>query len=479
MADAFSRGAELYRDVADTNPPLIVLLNLPPVWASHISGWPVVWCFRAWVSALSLVSLTAASCLIESGWADTPVLVRRTLVTVLVFALFPLVGGDFGQREHLALILSLPWLLLSVGRFAGAQYTTATGLVVGVCAGVGLSLKPQLFAALILVEAGYTIRRPACKPWRRPETLGVASVIVMYVVGTVLFLPSFWVTFATVRTLYPRLNPPLSYVIRVADLPVWASAAAVFALVRVRSSDAARLGAVLLIGFGFLVAAVGQLKGWTYHFYPARSVLWLFTSATLLAATLDPRLAERQKGLSSLVARLIVVGLLAASAHYAFEARRSPAADEVTPLLDLVKREARNRPMFLMSTALVYPAFPLVIYAGAGWSSRHNSLWFLRAEYADEFNAGFGEVAFRRPAQMPALERRLFNEVIDDLCRTPPALLIVETPMRRRPHGSSRLDFLAYYSQSARFSRLFAHYAESARVRNFTIFKAGERRACD
>jgi hypothetical protein len=275
------------------------------------------------------------------------------------------------------------------------------------------------------------------------------------------------------------LDPPLPYVMRVADLPLWASAVAAFALVRLRPSDTARLGAVLLIGFGFLIAAIAQLKGWTYHLYPARSVLWFFTSAILLAATLDPRLAQRQRDLSRLVSSLLVVWLFVASAHYAVEARRSSAADDVTPLLDAVQREARNRPIFLMSTALVYPAFPLVIYAGAGWSSRHNSLWFLRAQYADELDVGSGEVAFRNPAQMAALEWRFFNEVIDDLCRTPPALLIVETPRRRRPHGGSRFDFLAYYSQSARFSRLFEHYAESTRVRDFTVFKAGERRGCD
>ena len=46
MADAFREGAELYRDVADTNPPLIVFLSLfrtPPAAASSGTTLPGAW----------------------------------------------------------------------------------------------------------------------------------------------------------------------------------------------------------------------------------------------------------------------------------------------------------------------------------------------------------------------------------------------------------------------------------------------------
>src|SRR5207344_644954 len=36
MADALRGGSVLYRDVADTNPPLIVFLSLPPIWLAAL-----------------------------------------------------------------------------------------------------------------------------------------------------------------------------------------------------------------------------------------------------------------------------------------------------------------------------------------------------------------------------------------------------------------------------------------------------------
>ena len=78
----------------------------------------------------------------------------------------------------------------------------------------------------------------------------------------------------------------------------------------------------------------------------------------------------------------------------------------------------------------------------------------------------------------PALERAFYEEIIGDLCRTPPRLLLVEVAAPQSPAGRRALDLLSYYRQDARFERLFRAYDEVAVVAPFTVYKAARPLAC-
>jgi hypothetical protein len=60
--------------------------------------------------------------------------------------------------------------------------------------------------------------------------------------------------------------------------------------------------------------------------------------------------------------------------------------------------------------------------------------------------------------ELSPLEQRQYDEVIEDLRLQPPALLIVETSVRKQAFGDSDFRFLRYFLRDPRFARLFRDY---------------------
>jgi len=122
-------GAHLYRDVIEYAPPLIFLLGLPIEAIAHVTGWP------EWpLVIIAVIGLCAASL----------TLVRRLLpfdglgVTTLVGAVVMMLASaarEFGQPEHLVVILLLPFIVWCARQATGDDLQSSRGVRLGV--GVG------------------------------------------------------------------------------------------------------------------------------------------------------------------------------------------------------------------------------------------------------------------------------------------------------------------------------------------------------
>src|SRR6185369_12094091 len=94
--------------VIDTNPPLIVFLTAIPVAVARLVpvGDPAL--FKAFVFALALLSIGLASLAIARVW--TAPFARLLVTAVFAYAVVVEIGPDFGQREHLLVILAGPYV---------------------------------------------------------------------------------------------------------------------------------------------------------------------------------------------------------------------------------------------------------------------------------------------------------------------------------------------------------------------------------
>jgi hypothetical protein len=91
-------------------------------------------------------------------------------------------------------------------------------------------------------------------------------------------------------------------------------------------------------------------------------------------------------------------------------------------------------------------------------------MWFLPGLYADQDRHGGPPLEPHAAGAMSATERVFFEQVEEDLCRTPPRLLVVEEPLALAPAGRRGIDFLRYYGQSPRLARLFSGYESGGRI---------------
>lgn len=253
VAKRVADGQALYHDILEVNPPLIVWMLLPFARLTH--PLPAFLGIVVLIMAASSVATTRA---LGGSWT------LPALLTILLIV--PI--GWFGQREHLAIALILPWLVSTLNA-EGARWPF------GIPAGLGFALKPHLLLAFLLIVL---LRRRV-----DPGTRAAVVTLVIYVMAVAVLAPGYA---SLARSLggdywaYQRVGlPELLWKNPCAWLAAVGPAA--WLLVRPGTTDRTHGDGLTLATLGFLAGAVVQSKGWNYHYAPAisTSLLLLYLSA--------------------------------------------------------------------------------------------------------------------------------------------------------------------------------------------------------
>jgi hypothetical protein len=202
-------GARLYVDIMEFNPPLIIYLNLPVVATSRILGVSPQILFPIFVFALALWSLGLCHRLRSCRPAGLDQVALLVLATVLLV----LVGGMFGQREHLLLILILPYAFAAAIISDGGKVPRALGLGTGVMAGIGFALKPYFLPAFLAVEIYLACRRGPWV-WCRAQALAVWACFSGYAAAVLVLTPEYLPFVWSIRDNYGELPSVRESVLR-------------------------------------------------------------------------------------------------------------------------------------------------------------------------------------------------------------------------------------------------------------------------
>ena len=472
VAREWMEGATLYRDVVDTNPPLIIWLSAPPAALAEIARWGAPALFKGYVVIIAALALAAVRGIVRRAWPDLefPVLVGAA------FLCLPFAKEDFGQREHLAVLLSLPYVIASV---AGTDVLSRRGaFAIGVVGGLGFAIKPYFFAAWAAVEI-VALTTMGWRALRRPAFVAAVVTILTYVLAVVTLMPQYLEVIERVRHVYGALNAPGALLLRLREVQLWILAVAVIAGFRWQGAQRITF-ALFAAGSGYLFAGLVQMKGWAYQLYPARIFLLLFLIVTLAALLRRvPEVFSVLRGGQHGVAAVFALSLMAASARYALEARNPVSDDFVTPMIRAIKSYAPDGPVALLAMRThLYPAFPAINYTRAEWSLRYNALFFLPGLYEEQNKRSGGPLDPRRPGDMTLLESQFFEEVIEDLCTRPPRLLVIDRPPASAAAGRRALDLRAYYAQSPRAQQLLEGYRTVEEAGPYLFLIPGRTLSC-
>lgn len=466
--------------MVEINPPLIIGLNTVPVALARALGLSPITVYRL----LFALALSAALLL-------TAVLVRRVLpeprprhafLLVLGFVLFPLAGQDFGQREHLLLAFTLPYVLLAVGRASGSQVRRRTAAVIGLMAGLGLALKPHFLPLWAGLEL-YLLSR--ARQWTSPlrlESIVAVAVLVAYGGFVLLAFPEYVRLVSFVGAAYSHfLYEPFGRLLLSGPGALVALFALLTYLALRRQARHPELWHVLAIATAaFLVGGAAQQKGLSYHFYPS------FASGLLLLATI---VVDAIQDLSSLAGRLyrvvasavvvtsVVVVLLADVRHVVGSRFGRHSNDSYPELVEFVRARAAGERIFVFSYH-IGSAFPLVNYSGTSLASRFPQLWILAAVYLDELHAD-RPMRYRTPGEMGPVERYMYDAVRADLeVNRPKLLLVLRNARDDQVNGLRRLDYIAYFGRDPRVRRIFNRYQSVGVTGEFAVYERmaeGER----
>ena len=153
-------GARLYRDMIDVNVPTVYWVMAAPVWIAQRLGLPSTLVFNLFALALAALSTAAVLCLAARALPRESFVPDAAAGALLIWCA-ALVGHDFGQREHLATMLLAPY---AIARAAGREVGSGVRILIGLCAGIGLALKPHFAFIVLGMEGALLLRRG--RAWR-------------------------------------------------------------------------------------------------------------------------------------------------------------------------------------------------------------------------------------------------------------------------------------------------------------------------
>lgn len=448
----FLDGGRLYQDVfVDINPPLGIYLTVPPVALARLTGLFAVDVFVVYFYALIALSLAATWWLLRASPA-LPVTLRRGLVFAAALILTVSPADQFGQREHFLVVLALPYLVLLALRADGARCAWPLAAFVGAAAALGFALKPHYILVPLGLEIYLLAARRRPRLLVRPEALALAATGVLYAASVLAFTPDY--PFRIARYALEVYNDAYRN-------PLWINLfrgetlllplACLIQLSTRRSQKHPLPGDVFLTAStAFFVAYVAQMKGWDYHLYPAATCMTLGYAALFLNG-----LESFRGGASAtrpgpvLVLALLVAAIVPVAGDAWRGGYRNAFMDMMMPH---VERHAAGGSIAIL-TSNVWPGFPMVNYAGVGWSSRFPTLWLLPGALRRRQGA-----EGRANPLLDEIERYTRDAVVEDFTRRPPALVIVDNREQKSYFGGLEFDYVEYFLQDPRFASLWAEY---------------------
>ncbi len=462
-AERLFDGAVFGRTVIDVTPPLAWWLVMPVIAAHKLAGLPIGPLFKLYVGGLAVLSLWVSHRMLLTfpDKRETAAAITAVTGAILLFA-----GGyDFGQREHLMLILALPYVYLAAARVSGTAVSAKNAVAAGLLAAGAFLLKPHFLAIPAALEIWLLCRRFDLRGVFRVETIVLAGGGLLYAVAIWAFawpyvseiLPRAMLNYGAYSNSF--LDAVLSYAITAMPVLI-----ALF-LVRLcgpwRENFAAT--AFLLAGAGASVSAIAQSKGWSYHLLPVTG-FWAIAGALLIIPAWG-RVDGKAKARLAVAAVALAWVVLRPSAAHLRDAwsphGNAAAAQRLVSLIETNGGAGTGVMAFNTSPRVIHSA---ILRADARWIAPACCLHFLPAGV----NGQDGSVAARKRRGI-ALEQ--MDSVLADIERHKPRILIVNAgePKLAFPEP---FNYIAWFAETypRRFAAIQAHYSLAETIGPFQVF---------
>jgi hypothetical protein len=437
-SDRLLDGGVFGRDIVAVNPPLVWWISAIPMWAARCFGLPPVVAFNLFIMVMVTFSLLACDKLLRGTL--TPAF-RVTFLGIAALLLTVGSDRDFGQREHLTVILALPYLLLVAARARGENPGTAFTVLIGAAAAVGFAFKPHFLAVPLLTEL-YLLRKIGIRrTLLRAEFVAAWVVIVLYCIALLTFADAYlFQALPDILQVYWAFNKPDLLTFARKAISPFALLGLVIVLLSARHWPREPL-VLAIAAIGFTLAAVLQWKGYSYHLYPV-------TILSALALTHMARDSEIVRVLTCCV--LLLFTALSAISLWKYMPN-GIAGRERTSMIDFVNAHTPANGRFLALSTHPFPGFPTALYTRAKWASVSNSRIFLPAvvRLSSNLNENSDLLAFAAAQERKAMLRDM---------TPPPDLVLVDVKQTRHAIRDVEFNFLRFYLADPDIHSIWKNY---------------------
>lgn len=304
IGDFLLEGKIPYVDYIEVNLPLIHYISAIPVFISRILLTNPIKIFLPLVFLLTILCIASIHHSLRTLPPREKVATWAITFGIAVFTLVAFTLNDFGQREHIFLLLYFPYFFIRWNRWQDVEVNARVAILVGISAGFGVLLKPHFVIILAATELYWFVTRRDIKTMLSLELISLSFVGVLYLLHflviptsmrTALFgehLPSILRGYSAYG--YHRITSLVGCI-----SPIILIIVVLFFVQRSDKAYQALINPLLIFTVSAVVAYIVQRKGWIYHAYPA--LLGGFLLLSLLGVRrFQSRVQVDQDGLSDL-----------------------------------------------------------------------------------------------------------------------------------------------------------------------------------
>lgn len=458
IAGRLLHGKHLYTDFLEVNPPLGIWLTLPAVWLGSLTGLGSIKVFYS-----VLLALTAGSLLLVNRYLrlvrDVPGTERAMLCVFIAAVILFMPAMDFAEREHLMVLLFLPWPFLRLARSRGAQFGFAEAAIVGLMAAMAICIKPQSLLAPLGVELVLLLRFRNFRGLFAVENIAAAAFALLYGAAIIIFEPNFLETIMPlgVNAYVPFYGYANSMIWLFSLHSVLLVGFAVFLWRRTEgplADIAALLGAAAL---GFILSYFIQYKGFQYQILPARIFAGIACAAAVSAIVAQMPFARWLPATKFLVA----MSVFTVAVDFGFQRQAYPDNGGIFDS-GIARYAPKARSIFIASTQVSH-GFPFTLNRNFVWASRFPTQW-LTPYVASKWQAG--------TLPSDGIVAHALDWTVSDLVAFHPDIIFIDESSKQFYVPGGRFDYLEFWANDPRFELLWKGYERRASMNGFAVYTA-------
>ena len=470
-------GGSYTHDLFENNPPLIYFFSMAINWLANTFSVNSVLVFKLVIYTFIVYSLTTCHYLLSfNSIGANPVNSLQPpstahskqgfiwLLLTLAFCLLILSSYCFGEREHLMLILVMPYYFSLYQSALHIQFRLILRILISLFAALGFAIKPYFLFSFVLCELLFMYWQRNWKTIFRLEPLIIFGVFVAYLIMIDVLMPDFY----SVVLLWILKFYVLEHNSFIDMLANGALFNALFLLLSslLLSQYIGRMGLLLIIILlGDLSSFIIQGKGWFYHAYP------LITMNSLLATLLIYNLilnSHRNKLYPVFCTAIIISQLyftllpFVVDFHHRYYYYKN-SSSSFQQLISIAKKHAQNKYIFFFSTDLSR-TLPIVYCSDAKLGSRFPTLWMLPGLLNNQYTLN------QCDKSCLIAKQQLRHYIIEDFEQYQPELVYVDISTQKYSFKFP-FDYLTFMQKSSKFKSIWQHYCYLLVRSNYAIYQ--------
>lgn len=468
MQRVSANSEQLYVDTIDINSPSSYLSTYIPITLAQFIPLSAEQLFKLFVFISIIVVIYLLRKTITVFFRDHHHLALALLLTAFIFV----PGSNFGQRDHLFILLGLPYLLhryLVVSE--KAQANIHMEWVYALLIMIGLSFKPIYFIVVCISELYFALTFHQYKT-NLSVRMGFWKLIffsIVYVGLLQIGFPKYLFWFFNAGPLYSDFTANNSFIKEIDIILIAVAFGIVLVksiLVRLTSEDRF----LILLSVACITTTMLQGKGFSHHYIPLETILFVFIiqNAAIILSTQKKVFATLL--IPPVVATiLITIYIPLATSFYPQLTTKSTVFTDFIQQLD---QYTTNGKIAVYNTEL-YPTATIDRELDAKWITKYRNFWFLPGLYTD--NIVDRTYAYNSPSTMSEIEQIFFYTTIHDIQNNQPGLIISNQNRIKNGFGANYFNFIDYFNQNPAYQQWFSQkYVPVLCVHTFYVYQFTE-----